>query len=214
MNHVMKWHSAVLGQQTVDALVRHNFSAYYCPNRKEAIWLIVMQLIPDGATIGVSGSRTVTGLGLVELLKKCRHEIFNCNPEALTMEAKREEWSRQLTCDIFLTGADAITLTGEIVNKDALDNRIAAMMFGSKKVIVVVGIDKIVRNVDEADARIKMYVAPMDNKQYESSNLCEEFDTCGYCNSPRRSCSITSVLHSCPSLTDIHVVILGEDPCL
>jgi L-lactate utilization protein LutB len=136
-------------------------------------------------------------LGLVELLKKCRHEIFNCNPAGLILEAKSKEWSRQLTCDIFLTGANAITLTGEIVNRDAFGRRIVAMMFGPKKVIVVAGIDKVVRDVDAA-------------KGQEASAPCAEPGECVDCSTLRQSCNITSVLHRYPPLTDIHVVIVGE----
>jgi L-lactate utilization protein LutB len=210
MHDLTQWHNDVLGQRAVEALAKHNFSAYYFANRKEAVDQIV-QLIPPGATVGLGGSRTGIELGLWELLAERGHEIFNHNQEGLTPEERVEKRYKQLTCDVFLAGANAITLTGEIMNRDAFGNRIAAMIFGPKKVIIMAGINKIVRNLEEAEQRIKMHAAPMNNKRYEFPNPCVQIGECVDCKSPRRSCNITSVLSRRPLLTDMHVVILGEN---
>lgn len=209
MNDLTKWHSDVIGQRAVDALNKNHFSAKYFANRQEAVDY-VLQLIPQGATIGVGGSRTGMELGLWELLEKRGHELFNHNQEGLTAEERIEQRYKQLTCDVFLTGSNAITLTGEIVNRDAFGNRVAAMMFGPKKVIIVAGINKIVRDIEEADKRIKMYAAPMNNKRYESPNPCVQLGECVDCKTPTRSCNITTVLSRRPPLTGIHIIVLGE----
>lgn len=209
MNEIMNWHNDVLGQRVVEALKKHNFSACYFADRKEAVDRII-QMIPSGATVGLGGSKTGMELGLWKLLAGNGHEMFNHNQEGLTQEERIEKRYKQLTCDVFLTGANAITLTGEIMNRDAFGNRIAAMMFGPKKVIVIAGVNKIVRDLEEAEQRIKMKAAPMNNKRYELPNPCVKGGECVDCNSPKRSCNITSVLSRRPPLTDIHVVILGE----
>ncbi|HEY3424503.1 MAG TPA: LUD domain-containing protein, partial [Negativicutes bacterium] len=108
-------------------------------------------------------------------------------------------------------GANAITLTGEIVNRDAFGNRVAAMMFGPKKVIIIVGINKIVSDTEEAEKRIRMYAAPMNNKRYELPNPCVKLGECVDCKSSTRACNITTVLSRRPPLTDIHIVVLGEN---
>jgi L-lactate utilization protein LutB len=204
------WHNDIIGQRTVEALNKNNFSAHYFAKQQEAI-NYVLQLIPANATIGIGGSRTNMELGLLELLEKRGHELFNHNQEGLTTEERIERRYKQLTCDVFLSGANAITLTGEIVNRDAFGNRAAAMMFGPKKVIVVVGINKIVRDVEEADKRIKMYAAPLNNKRYELPNPCVQLGECVDCKGPARACNITTVLSRRPPLTDIHVVVLGKN---
>jgi L-lactate utilization protein LutB len=209
MSDLMKWHNEVIGQRVIDALNKNNFNSNYFDSRQEAVDYI-LQLIPLDATIGVGGSRTAVELGLVELLEKRGHELFNHNQDGLTPEEKIERRYKQLTCDVFLSGANAITLTGEIVNRDAFGNRAAAMMFGPKKVIIVVGTNKIVRDVAEADQRIKLYAAPMNNKRYESPNPCVQLGECVDCKSPTRACNITTILSRRPPLTDIHIIVLGE----
>lgn len=97
------------------------------------------------------------------------------------------------------------------MNRDAFGNRVAAMMFGPKKVIILVGTNKIVRDFEEADKRIKMYAAPFNNKKYELPNPCVKTGECMDCSSPKRICNITTVLSRRPPLTDIHIVILGEN---
>ncbi|WP_018704769.1 lactate utilization protein [Anaeromusa acidaminophila] len=210
MSNIMEWHNEVIGQRAAKALNGHDFHAHYFGNRQEALDY-VLQLIPDGATIGVGGSRTGIELGLWEILTERGHELFNHSKEGLSKEEMVEQRYKQLTCDVFLTGANAITLTGEIVNRDAIGNRVAAMMFGPKKVIIIAGTNKIVRDVAEADKRIKMYAATMNNKRLNLPNPCVQIGECVDCNSPHRSCNITSVLSRRPWLTDIHVVILGEN---
>lgn len=129
----------------------------------------------------------------------------------MTPAEKVDQRYKQLTCEVFLSGTNAITLTWEIVNRDAFGNRVAAMMFGPKKVIIVVGTNKIVRNLEEADKRIKMYAAPMNNKRYETPNPCVTLGECMDCKNPQRICNITTILNRRPPLTDIHVVVLGEN---
>ena len=210
MNDLIEWRNDVIGRRAVDTLNGHNFHACYFGNRQEALGY-VLQLIPKGATIGMGGSRTGMQLGLWEVLAERGHEMFNHNQEGLSKEEKIAQRYKQLTCDVFLTGANAITLTGEIVNRDAFGNRVAAMMFGPKKVIIIAGTNKIVRDVAEADKRIKMYSAPMNVKRYEMPNPCLKTGECMDCNSPTRACNITTILSRRPPLTDIHIVILGEN---
>lgn len=210
MNELTVWHSEVIGQRAVEALNQNGFNASYAADRRTAVHAVLEQ-IPAHATVGIGGSRTTLELGLVETLEQRGHVLFDHNQAGLTQAERIERRYQQLTCDVFLTGSNAITLTGEIVNRDAFGNRVAAMMFGPKKVIVIVGINKIVRDVSEADQRIKLYAAPMNNKKYELPNPCLRSGQCSDCKSPQRICNITTILSRRPPLTDIHVVILGEN---
>lgn len=210
MSELTQWHNEVIGQRAAEALNKNNFKAVYFAQRQDAVNYI-MELIPDGAAIGVGGSRTALELGLIETLEQRGHEMFNHNQAGLTPEERIARRYQQLTCDVFLTGTNAITLAGEIVNRDAFGNRAAAMMFGPKKVIIVVGSNKIVRDLAEADKRIKLYAAPLNNKKYELPNPCVRTGECMECKNSTRTCNITTVLSRRPPLTDIQVVILGEN---
>lgn len=209
MKPVMTSYKDVLGQRTVDALIRHNFSAYYCPERKDAIKLIIMQLIPDGVTIGISGSSTLKNLGIMDLLEKCRHEIISFDIEDMAGEELKEKWERRLTCDVFLTDANAISVTGEIIHKDVVGEQVSTILFGPRKIVIVVEIDKIVRNFDEGDTRLEMDFEAMENMQYKVSRFCTKPTVFGGYNN-NHFYSISSILHRCPPLANIHVVILGD----
>lgn len=209
MSELIQWHNDTVGGKVVEALQRNNFSARYFNNRQDAI-SYVLDMISENASIGVGGSKTIADLKLAESLEERGHEIFNHNQAGLTPDEKVEKRYKQLTCDVFLTGANAITLEGEIINRDAFGNRVAAMMFGPKKVIIVAGINKIVQDAGEAERRIRKRAAPLNNKRYELPNPCVQTGECRDCNSPKRICNITTVLSRRPPLTDINVVLLGE----
>lgn len=123
------------------------------------------------------------------------------------MEIRR----KQLTCDVFLTGTNAVTIDGRLVNTDGVGNRVAAMIFGPKKVIIAVGINKIVKDIAEAEKRIKLYAAPMNNKRLNLPNPCIRTGECMDCQGPTRICNVTTILNKRPMLTDIHIFVVGED---
>lgn len=102
-------------------------------------------------------------------------------------------------------------MKGELVNRDGFGNRVAAMIFGPQKVIIAAGINKVVKDIEEADERIKLQAAPLNTKRHELPNPCQKTGVCADCESPNRICNITTIIHKCPPLTDIHVVLIGED---
>jgi hypothetical protein len=210
MDDLGKWHNDVIGRRAADALKKNNFSADYFSSRQDAV-SHVLRLVPEGASIGIPGSRTVIELGLAGLLKERGHELFDHSEEGLTPEEKNERRSKQLTCDVLLSSANAITLKGEIVNRDGAGNRVAAMIFGPKKVVIIAGTNKIVRDLEEAEERIRMYAAPINVKRLQLENPCAQSGVCVDCASPQRICNITTIISKRPLLTDMHVVVVGEN---
>lgn len=204
-----KQHNKVLGEKVVLALIRNNFQASYHHDRFEAMAEIQDEISP-GSTVGASGSMTIRELGLLEslLLKGCR--ILDHNSPGLTDPQKDNIRRSRLTCDFFLTSANAITLDGQIVNMDGAGTRVAPMLFGPQKVFVVAGVNKIVDNVQDGMRRIKQIVAPMNNRRRMRSNPCTQTGECVDCCSPERICNVTCIMHKRPLLSDIHVFILGE----
>lgn len=116
-----------------------------------------------------------------------------------------------LTCDLFLTSTNALTLTGNLVNIDGTGNRAASMFFGPRKIIIIAGRNKIVGSIEEGLNRIKMYAAPANARRLNLSTPCASTGFCADCNSPERICRITTILERKPLLTDIHVLVVNED---
>jgi hypothetical protein len=204
------WSNDTLGAKAVDALTKNNFKASYCKSRYEAAKEL-LALIPENATVGVGGSWSIVELDVLDELEKRGHTIYNHNKAGLTAEEVLAFRRAELTCDVFLTGTNALTLDGKLVNVDATGNRVAAMMFGPKQVIVVAGVNKIVRNIEEAESRIKMFAAPINNKRLKRPNPCTVSGICMDCQGPTRICNITTVIGKRPPATPMHILVVGEE---
>jgi L-lactate utilization protein LutB len=210
MKQFIQWHNDVFGEKVVKALEKNNFKAYYVATRDQAVKQ-VFSLVEPGATIGIGGSWTLKELAIPEQLAQKGHEVFDHNKPGLTMEESMLLRHKELSCDVFISGTNAITFDGQIVNTDGSGNRVAAMSFGPKKVIVVVGVNKIVPDLDAAMERIETIAAPINNKRLDRPNPCTLTGVCMDCQGPARICNITSILHKKPPTMEFHVVIVGEE---
>lgn len=204
------WHNEVTGEKVVAALERNNFTAYYAACKGVAIAHILEQIDTD-ATIGIGGSMTTVALGLDSRLKEQGHTIYNHNIAGLSKEESLAVRHKELLADIFITSTNAVTLDGQLVNTDGAGNRVAAMIFGPKKVIVIAGINKIVADVSAAKRRIEQIAAPVNAKRLHKNTPCTVSGSCADCSSPERICAVTTILHKKPIATAIHVVIIGEE---
>ena len=199
-----------LGKRAVQALEKNKFAAAYFPERENAIRHII-GLVPEGSIVGIGGSATEKALDIGGKLAEKGCTIDDHNKPGLTKEEKVAIRYRQLASDVFICSSNAVTLTGELVNKDGTGNRVAAMFFGPKKVIVIVGTNKLVEDLDEAENRIRTKAAPLNNQRLALPNPCTTTGECGDCNTKTRICNIKTIISRCPPLTEIHVVIIGED---
>lgn len=199
-----------VGPSTVEALQKNRFKAVFCETAQEALQQILAMIAPD-ATVGIGGSWTLMQLGVVEKLEERGNTVYCHHKQGLTPEKVLEIRRKQLTCDVFLAGANAITLDGRLVNTDATGNRVAAMIFGPKKIIIIAGTNKIVNNVAEAEERIKQIAAPLNSKRLKRPNPCVETGRCMDCQGPTRICNVTTIMNKCPAVSDIHIFIVGEE---
>ncbi|MEN6412482.1 MAG: lactate utilization protein [Veillonellales bacterium] len=209
MSEFTDWHNDLLGAKVVEALKKNNFTASYVKTRKEALEKL-LALIPQAATIGIAGSWTIKEIGLDTALEKRGNTVYNHNKPGLTKEESLEVRRKELLSDVFLTGTNAVTLDGQLVNVDGAGNRVAAMTFGPKQVYVIVGTNKIVKDLNEAQQHIKLYAAPINNKRLNLPNPCVKTGECMNCQSPSRICNITTIMHKRPMAIQIHVVVVGE----
>ena len=210
MNEATTWHRDTLGAKVVAALIRNDFQATYCKTGKEATAQILAQ-VPSASTIGIGGSWTLKELGILDKLETQGNVILDHNKSGLSKEENLEIRRRELTSDVFLTSTNAVTMDGRLVNTDGIGNRVAAMIFGPKKVIVIAGINKVVADIADAEKRIKLVAAPINNKRLSTPNPCVKTGECMDCQGPTRLCNATTILSKRPRLTDIHVIIVGEE---
>lgn len=209
LSDLKQWHNSTIGQRVVKALKNNNFEASYYNTKEEAVDYL-FDTIPDNVKLGIGGSLTLREIGLLAKLKEKGLTLYDHNDPSYTPAEKTEQRYKQLSSDIFLASSNAITLKGELVNIDGIGNRVASMTFGPQKVIIVAGINKVVRDIEEGLQRIRMYAAPLNTKRHESPNPCLKTGQCQDCQSTARICNITSIIHRCPPLSKIEVVIIGE----
>ncbi len=206
----VKWHRDTLGEKIVKALEKNLFTATYVQNR-EAATAKLLELIPASATIGFGGSVTLAQIGIIAKLEERGNPDLNYMKQGLSPEEMRAIRRQHLLSDVFLSGTNAVTLDGKLVNVDATGNRVGAMLFGPEKVIIVVGINKIVCDVTEAENRVKLWASPPNNKRLGYPNPCAQTGICVDCQGPTRICNITTIMHKKPRQTDVHVIVVGEE---
>ncbi|UCE65119.1 MAG: lactate utilization protein [Candidatus Zixiibacteriota bacterium] len=201
----------------IERLAGNNIPAFYVDNGKQAL-AKVMSMIPEGRVVGFGDSLTLRQIGVIDALETGNYTFLNPWKPGISFEKNIELKRKALTSDVFVTGTNAITMDGKIVNVDALGNRVAAMLFGPKKVIIVVGINKIVKNVEEALDRIRETAAPLNVKrhpEFDPAPQCGETGVCDDCTSPWRICNKTVIIERQydndkyrPVIT---VIIVGEE---
>ena len=201
----------------IKKLRRNNISALYVENKEQALKQ-VMSMIPEGSIVGFGDSITLRQIGVVDALEKGNFTFLNSWKSGISAEENIQFKKRSLTSDVFVTGTNALTLDGKIVNIDALGNRVAAMLFGPEKVIIVIGINKIVENLEAALKRIRETAAPLNVKRHRNFNPmppCDEKGECSDCSSPWRICNKTVIIERQFDNDEykpvITIVIVGEE---
>lgn len=188
----------------VKNLKKHAFDASFFKNKEKARKTII-ERFSSYDTYGVGGSDTIRKIGILEDLKEMGKPIYDhWVDESLDIRLK------QGRADCYFCSANAISLTGEIVNVDGVGNRTNAMTFGPKKVVIVAGMNKISEDLPAAIKRVHDIAAPMRAKSLGADTPCAESGVCNDCNSSMRLCRVTTILHRRPMLTDISVMLINE----
>lgn len=210
-SELVDWHQEQRCRKAVEALGQNGFTAIFCQTESEAHDYIIRHSA-DAASVGFGGSRTIVDLGVQAVFEAQGKEILNHGIPGLEPAQKMAIMRRQLTCDLFLTSSNAVTLSGWLVNIDGNGNRVAALTFGPGRVIVVAGRNKLVDgDLAAAIYRVKNIAAPPNAKRLNCNTPCAKTGFCANCNSPERICRITHIMDRKPRMADIHVVIVNED---
>ena len=204
-----KWLWRKQGRQCVQNLERHGFEAHLAEDA-EAARQLVLDRVAGFESFGIGGSDTIRRLGLVDALKLQGKTIFDHWQPDLTAEAVHQVRLAQGRADCFLCSANAVALTGEIVNVDGVGNRTAAMSFGPRQVVIVAGMNKVAADLETAIKRVRTTAAPMRARSLDMKTPCAETGLCQDCNVPQRICRITTILHRCPMATAVAVVLVCQ----
>ncbi len=200
---------------TLNALKKHRFDARFARTVIEANSMM-LEMIPPNAAIGIGDSVTLRQIGIIDNLVARGNRVINPFTPKLTQDAtKRHAFiatcRKALTADIFMTGANAVTADGKILSIDYAGNRVAGMIFGGEKVILAVGRNKIVKNIDEATSRLKNVIVPFHAKSKGSKTPCAITGECSDCESPTRFCGVTVILERKLAHFDYSVILIDED---
>jgi L-lactate utilization protein LutB len=197
-----------------EALEANNFEAFIAQDAAEAKKIVLNEIIPKtGAkTASWGGSMTFIGTGLYEALKsRTDMEVLDTFDKGLSPEENIERRRQALMVDLFLTGSNAVTETGMLVNLDMYGNRVAGITFGPKTVIILVGRNKIVADLDEGLCRIKQYAAPANAIRLGKKTPCVKTSTCEECKSADRICNSWTITEKAFPKGRIKVVLINED---
>ena len=206
------WKGRLVGVK--DALERNNFEAFLADNAAKAKEIVQKEiLVKTGAkSVSWGGSLTFISTGLYDAMKNHPDlEVLDVFDKGLSDEQKVELRRRALLVDLFITGTNAVTETGKLVNLDMYGNRIAAITFGPKHVVILVGRNKIVPDVEEAMFRIKNYAAPVNAMRLDKKTPCVKTSYCEDCKSSDRICNTWTITEKSFPKGRIKVVLINDD---
>jgi len=203
------WRWAQWGAQCVENLKRHGFDAHFLETA-DAARNAILSSLDDYRTVGFGGSDTTRRLGLPDAAREAGKTVYDHWLDGLTPEADMQLRLDMGRCDCFICSANAISMTGEIVNVDGVGNRTNATCFGPRKVFIVAGMNKVTPDLHAALRRVKDVAGPQRAKSLGMATPCAETGICADCNSPQRICRITTILHRRPMRTDVSVMLIQE----
>ena len=210
MNEAIQVWQGKVAEHVVAQLKQRNFEACFIPDAG-ATREKILKLIPDEAVVYRVGSMTMHTLGIWEALEK-RPGIQVINPfESGLSEAENIENRRQgLLADVLLCSSNAITLDGRLVNLDGSGNRVAGLMFGPRKVILAIGLNKLVSSLEDAFSRIRNFTAPANCIRVEAKTPCVKTGLCTDCRGVERRCNKWSIIEGSKYPGRINILLVGE----
>ena len=197
------------GELLVKNLKSRHFDAYYCETREQALEK-ALELIPKGATVGWGGALSAKQIGLIDAMNDGEYNAID-RDKTTSSEERIQAMKRCLLADVFITGANTLSLDGQMVNIDGVGNRVAAIVYGPESVIVIAGMNKVMDTLDTAVVRARTIAAPMNKQRFASQTPCEVTGTCGDCKSEGCICNQILVTRNSKPAGRIKMILVGED---
>jgi L-lactate utilization protein LutB len=195
----------LLAQKVIKGLGTRNMTGYYAKDKEEAL-KIALSLIPEGSTATMGGGMSVAEIGLVKALKEGNYNYID-REEA---QDRRAAMLAAYDADVFLASCNAITEDGVLVNIDGNANRVSAIAYGPKKVLFIVGMNKVCNDVDGAMKRARNVAAPINNQRFGGNNPCVKTGACANCKSPDTICCQFLITRYSKHKDRIHVILVND----
>ena len=198
----------LLAKKIIKNLERRNMEGYYCKTKEEAVKK-ALEIIPEGSSVSWGGSATIRDIGLTEALKAGNYEAHD--RDVLPLEKQLELYRKVFSMDCFVTSANAISKDGVIINIDGRGNRVAAISFGPKEVVMVIGLNKVAKDADAALKRARGTAAPFNVNRFPNTQTPCKFDgTCHNCTAQGCICCSISILRYTPVKGRIKVILVDD----
>ena len=197
------------GQVLVKNLQNRHFEAYYCESKEQALEK-ALELIPKGSSVGWGGALSAQQIGLMDAIKSGDYVAID-RDKATNPEERKKIMKDCLLADVFITGANAISLDGQMVNIDGNGNRVAAIVYGPESIIVIAGMNKVMDTLEAAMIRARTISAPLNKQRFDLQTPCEITGTCADCKSEGCICNQILITRHCRPANRIKFVLVGED---
>jgi Uncharacterised ACR, YkgG family COG1556. len=211
-NNVMPTDNEI--KKTISALTANGFDVWLAENlfdAEELFWEKVFRIV-NPKTVSWGDSLTLRSTEIISKLKEMQSiRLFETFGEHLPREEQIHNRRQALSCDMFLTGTNAVTTKGQLVNLDMLGNRVAGIAFGPENVVLFIGVNKIVEGIDQAMHRIKTIAAPLNAKRHEEFKTpCQITGECADCSSPKRLCNTWTITEKAYPTGRIKIILINQ----
>lgn len=210
MDKNVLWHIEQKVKITMENLEKNNMEAYFVKNEEELLDK-VKEIVNEGETVAVGGSMTLFETGIIDYLRNGKFNFLDRYKQGLTPDEIKEIFRKSFFANSYFVSTNALTQNGELYNVDGNGNRVAAMLYGPDKVIVIAGINKIVKDVDEAIKRTREIAAPVNAKRLNKVTPCTKVGHCMECKSNDRICNEYTLIKRQGRKGRIKVIIVGKE---
>ena len=193
----------------VKNLNSRHFDAHYCATKEEALEK-ALSLIPQGATVGWGGATSAQQIGLMDALHQGDYRPID-RDLCKTPEERQQAMLQAMTADVFVTGANALSLDGQMVNIDGMGNRVASIIYGPKTVLVIAGMNKVEDTLEDAMNRARTVAAPINKQRFPGETPCIKTGACGDCKSENCICNHIVITRHCRPANRIRFILVGEE---
>lgn len=206
MNENIIKRNDLLAPNIIKSLKTRNMTGYYAHTKEEALKM-ALEIIPEGSTVTMGGGMSVHEIGLVKALKEGDYNFIDRDE----MEDKRAAMLAAYDADVFLASTNAMTEDGILINIDGNANRVSAIAQGPKKVVLIVGMNKVCGDVDGAMKRARNVAAPINAQRFGLNTPCAKTGSCMNCKSPDTICCQFMITRYSHHPDRIHVILVGEN---
>jgi len=209
MDNNALWYREKQVERTINNLRKRNMAGFFVNDDAELKELL-KELIAENSVVGVGDSMTLFETGVIDFLREGKFSFLDKYREGITSDEKKKIYIENFSADTFMCSTNALTEDGELYNIDGNGSRVAPMLYGPKQVILVTGINKIVKDIEDAEKRVRSYSAPIDAKRLGKNTPCTTLGYCVDCKSPNRICNDFTIIRGQFIKDRIKVIIVGR----